>query len=442
MKQKTSHGAQQALAKAFELRQRGDLEGAEKTLRQLLRADPRVSPAFHLLGLVRFQRGDLKEAQELVERAVKLAPNDVDAWRNLGNICVDRGSPERAEECFRVVLRLHPQDVAARGQMALILEESGRVEEAIGELRILLRMAPNELDAMRILARLLRQTKQHGEEVIVARELMRRCPHDPALKPALARSYFLWFDSVDRDKDKALSVLKEWLTFDPSDPIAQHMMAALSGDNAPPRASDQYVERHFDEFAATFDDVLDSLGYCGPKLIEDAIRAVDPEPRGAYVVADLGCGTGKSVPIVRPWARTLIGVDLSSKMLELAQRRGGYDELVHAELSVFLAGRTAALDLAICADTLIYFGELTQLFKKIAGALRPGGRFFATAELLESESTPYRLFEGGRYTHSRGYLTKTLEEAGLVVEQIASGRLRVEYGNPVNALVMTARRPQ
>ncbi len=425
----------------MELQQQGQLDAAEALLREALAREPRLPGAAHALGLLRYHQGDLTEAQQLLGRAVEVEPASVDAWRNLGNLCGESGALARAEECFRRVLQLRPGDIPARGNLAMLLEQSGRAEEALRELRELVRIAPGEIGARNLLARLLRQHEQHEEEVTVARELHRLRPGD-ASRRALSRSYFLWFDSVDRDREKARQVLAEWAAFDPDDPVARHMLAAYSGNDPPPRASDGYVERHFDEFAATFDDVLGNLQYRGPELMEEALRLADPTPLARHAVADLGCGTGRCGPLVRPWARTLVGVDLSQKMLDGARKRGGYDRLVHQELTAFLQGQPGALDLVVCADTLNYFGDLGPLFAALARALSPGGRFIATVELLEAEQDggTFELRVSGRYGHAEGYLAGELARVGLTVEHRAVADLRMEHGRFARALVVTARR--
>ncbi len=258
-------------------------------------------------------------------------------------------------------------------------------------------------------------------------------------------------------------MLAEWAAFDPTDPVARHMLSAHTGEAAPPRASDGYVERHFDEFAATFDDVLGSLQYRGPELVEQALRRVDPTPKAQHRTADLGCGTGRCGPLVRPWARTLEGVDLSQKMLDQARKLGAYDRLVHEEVTAYLQHRAGALDLVVCADTLPYIGDVGPLFAALARALAPGGRFLATVELLESDGapspgddggsarrsaelcpqTPGRTFEllvAGRYAHDEGYVTGALQGVGLTVEHCAPADLRLEHGRFARALVVTARR--
>ena len=71
-------------------------------------------------------------------------------------------------------------------------------------------------------------------------------------------------------------------------------------------------------------------------------------------------------------------------MIEQARRRGGYDELVVAELCAFMRERPEAFDAIVSADTLVYFGALEEVCQAAHHALRPGGLFVFTVEALLS----------------------------------------------------------
>ena len=66
---------------------------------------------------------------------------------------------------------------------------------------------------------------------------------------------------------QAAEVYAAWLGRDPDNPVARHMAAALSGTHVPPRADDRYVASVFDQYAASFDDHLQQLGYRAPELV-------------------------------------------------------------------------------------------------------------------------------------------------------------------------------
>src|SRR5260370_26931297 len=106
------------------------------------------------------------------------------------------------------------------------------------------------------------------------------------------------------------------------------MLAALTGEDVPARASSGYVRTVFDRFAESFDEKLHSLDYRARQLVSAAVAAAFGAGRGDLEVLDAGCGTGLCGPLLRPYARRLVGVDLSSAMLQRAGLRGCYDALV------------------------------------------------------------------------------------------------------------------
>jgi len=109
-----------------------------------------------------------------------------------------------------------------------------------------------------------------------------------------------------------------------------------------------------------------TLGYVDRLL--DGLR-----PRAT--VLDLGCGTGN--PIARHIIDRgfhVVGVDQSQKMLAIAQRVIPEAELIHADMiDVQLTQQFAA---AILWDSAFHVQreQHERIYRKVAGALEPGGR--------------------------------------------------------------------
>jgi predicted TPR repeat methyltransferase len=169
-------------------------------------------------------------------------------------------------------------------------------------------------------------------------------------------------------------------------------------------------------------------------MLEDAAG----EPSRSLDVLDAGCGTGLCGPLIAPYARYLVGVDLSSRMLAQAEQRKVYDELVKRELTAFLADAHGAFDVIVSADTLVYFGSLHDVVAAAAHALRSGGRFIFTVEEIGADGgDEYVIRPHGRYSHSRDYIESVLIAADLQPE-IERADLRLEAGDPVPGLVVRA----
>src|SRR5207249_4414138 len=124
---------------------------------------------------------------------------------------------------------------------------------------------------------------------------------------------------------KAADILEEWLTEEPENPIARHMLAACTGRDVPNRASNGFIEATFDTFASSFESKLERLSYRAPALVAAMLEHSDLKPSKCLDVLDAGCGTGLCCPLVLPYARILVGVDLSEGMFAHEKKKHVYD---------------------------------------------------------------------------------------------------------------------
>src|SRR5262249_19843799 len=112
---------------------------------------------------------------------------------------------------------------------------------------------------------------------------------------------------------EAAECLREVLRRRPDDPLAQHLLAAITSAPTPKQSPAGYVSGLFDSYADHYDQhLLSKLGYCGPQLLREALG---PAAAPALDILDLGCGTGLGGLRFQDLARSLTGVDLSPRML-------------------------------------------------------------------------------------------------------------------------------
>lgn len=436
----------EAIGRALHLAQTGRLDAADAAFRRVLERAPRHGHALHFRAMLLQQRGDTPQAIAHLERAVEALPQDLDARNNLANLYILSERLDEAEAALRAVVAAAPDFAPARFNLGVLLRRTKRAEEAIAELRAAVRLAP-DIDGYMELAEAQRATGRFEAAVAALRRAWALGPRSEELRRRLSRAYALFVDWLERSGAESAVVLGhvgDWLLIDPEHPVALHTRASHGGAEAPQHCSTGYVTATFDEFAGSFDEVMEKLGYVGVERSANALLAAmgpatDP---AAAVVADLGCGTGAMAPLVRARCRRLLGVDLSPRMLEAARARGLYDELVEADLTTWLEQSPGSLDAAVCADTLIYIGDPAPFVRAAASALKPGGLLVITAETLPADDPePFRLRKRGRYAHRETHLALELRRVGLQVlaaEPIAS--LRIEFGEGVPAVVLTARR--
>jgi predicted TPR repeat methyltransferase len=417
------------------LHQQGRLEEAEQAYLAVLAADQGNASALHFLGVLRHQQGQSLQAIQLVRRAIELRPDYVDAVNNLGNILQQMGAPVDAIDSYRRALELRPDHPGASHNLGVVLRKVKRFEESAKVHEKNVEKWPGELEHYYALASAYKDMARFEDAVATLRKALAIRAEPDGYRRLGHMLYGL------RRVEEAADIYRSWLAAEPESPIAKHMLSACTGEDVPARAGDAFVASVFDGFADTFDDVLNRLEYRAPALVGGALQRIEGEPRAALDVADAGCGTGLLAQHLRPYARRLVGVDLSSKMLEKAAKREIYDELLTAELTWYLGSMPQAFDIVASSDTLVYFGDLGPVLAAAAASLRPGGRLLFTLEHANEAEAPagYRLHPHGRYSHTEGYVRKALAAAGFGEVEAEQERLRWEGRGYVAGLVLAAR---
>ena len=423
---------EEAMSLAIRLHKNEQFAEAEDVYGRILELVPDHPDVLHFSGILAHQQGKSEQAIALIEKSLAIVPDQADCYSNLGNIFQARGRLEEGIAAYQRAIELNPGHANAHSNLGVLLRAQGKLTEAEASYRTAIRLSPEHIDAYTNLGILLAAQKRLPEAIACYCKVITLKPSHPDARRLLALAH-----TTVGEIDKARDIFAEWLGEEPENPIAQHMLAACSGEQVPVRASDAYVETVFDGFAASFDSKLARLAYRAPSLVAAMVTELPIEPSKSLDVLDVGCGTGLCGPLLAPYARRMVGVDLSAKMLVQAEERHVYDALVKGELTAYLADSVGAFDLVVSADTLVYFGALEAVVGAAAAAMRPGGRLIFTVEEWVNGTGEFCLSPHGRYTHARPYVERVLADAGLRPE-IVSADLRTEGGVPVAGLVVRA----
>lgn len=363
----------------------------------------RLSPGHPALRLHRAQclrrLGRFGDAGQAFYELVQADPNLLEAWRGLAAVNAALGSTDSALECRRRAQALQPADPELQLELAIALLLDGHADEAVSELEALL--ADNAADAQ-IWAWLGRARLKLGQS------------------------------------EAARAAFDEAQARDPDDAVVAHFRAALSGE-LPAGVESEYIRRLFDDFAGHFDSTLvGKLAYATPARLAEFIRA---QAGGDFAsVLDLGCGTGLMAVELAGEGRTIDGVDLSPRMLDVARGKGLYRTLYAGEVLEFLRAADAQWDLIVAADVFVYVADLAPVFAAAFDRLPAGGAFAFSIELSATGATELPP-ETGRYRHAPTVLREQLTACGFVdiVEQQVE--IRREKGEPVAGVLMLAKRP-
>ncbi len=426
---------EEAMAIAVLFQKHGKLADAEDVYRRVLEIWPDHVDALHFSGVLAHQQGRSEDGLALIDRSLALNAEQADCYNNRGIILKALRRLDEAAEAYRRAIALNPRQANAHSNLGVLLRAEGRFAEAEAEYRQAIAIAPDHADAYHNLGALLASRGRTKEAVECFCRVTTLSPEHRETRRLLAIAHCMLGET-----EKAVAIVEKWIADEPANPVARHMLAACSGQRVPPRAPDDYVEKVFDDFASSFEAQLERLSYRAPAIVNALVADAGLTPSKALVVLDAGCGTGLCGSFMAPYARRLVGVDLSGRMLERAAEKHVYDELHKSELVTFIQNHPDEYDLIVSADTLVYFGELEDAVNAMAAGLREGGSVVFTVESLESGAPGpgYRLQTHGRYCHHRDYVEGLLARTGFE-SSILRAELRMEAGAPVAGLAVRAR---
>ena len=402
---------------------------------QALRLNPSYAMAFANRGNALRKLGRAKEAVDSYERALALRSPYPDAACNRAAALIDLGQPQAALEGAERALASQPRYAPALCVRANALYLLRRLRDAVEGYDHALAVDPTMAEAHAGRGMALHRLRRFDEA-------LRSYERALALRPEHAvthehRAATLLALGRQPEAIKAYQCARRIRQAQDGDTSqVDFALAALGVGKAPQRAPQAYVKALFDQYAGHFDQHLtEVLDYRTPAAIDAALRRAGVDAGGD--VLDLGCGTGLCAPYLKPPARSLVGVDLSERMLDKARETGLYDRLACARKAAMSAQESAGADLVVAADVFVYFGDLAEVFAQVARILRPGGAFCLSTETCEGEG--FVLQASNRYAHAAGYLRRLADAHGFQVALLESSPLRSENGVPIVGQVAVLR---
>lgn len=355
----------------------------------------------------------------LLERAARLA---------------EAGDAAGAYAAARAALDLRPDARQLLTLAARLALDAGHAQDAVDLARESAQLDANDAEAAILLGRAAFAVGRLPEAIEALQRAIRLSPDDAAARVELGRA---WLAAAE--PEKALPHLRRAAALDPRDTHgAGTWLAAAEGGPAaelPPA----FVRALFDQYADRFDaELRDVLGYRAPEALAQLTARIIGAPGGDLDVLDLGCGTGLSGESFRPFARALIGVDLSPRMAEKARARGLYARVDVGDMTA--AMNTAdVFHLIVAVDALGYVGDLAPIFRAAQGALRPGGRFAATVE-TNPDADAVVLSAARRFRHGENHVRRIAVETGFAFVAREEIVLRRDRGQPVAGLAFVLAR--
>lgn len=152
----------------------------------------------------------------------------------------------------------------------------------------------------------------------------------------------------------------------------------------------EQVARTYDDWAADYDSSMLKAGYRHPMICLGLLTRYVPADAGP--VLDAGQGTG----LVGEWLKVLgygevAGFDVSEGMLEVARRKGVYDDLRKAALGEGLPYDAGSFAACVCAGVFTIGHAGAEGLDDLLRVVRPGGTVVVTVkdQLYESDFGPH-----------------------------------------------------
>lgn len=437
------------------LLQLGKIEEAKEDILSAIKINPNNAEYYIALGNIAKRENELSQALVYFQKALVLQPNHAEVHNHLGILYYQSEDFDKALYHYAQATHLKPDYVHAHFNLGLLFVKQGKIQFAIRQFTNVSELIPDFLPALKYLAELYWQEQDARKAIHYYQAALHVDASDFDVnynlgvaamttgQLALAKEQFekiiqLNHRHIDamincaavylklNEESHAINTYKQILSVQADHPIATYMLHALEGTEVPAAAPIEYTENLFDHYAKDYDTQMKQiLRYQLPELIEDALMPYLTEKKD---ILDLGCGSGLIGAMLQPYRPKIIGIDLSSRMLDVAKHKQCYDQLIHADLIKGMCELTQQFDFIIAADVFVYIGDLSSVFTEVKKLLKPKGLFCFSTEIA---SAGYQLQVSARYAHAPSYIHTLAEENGFEMMKGEEVILRYQNDQPV-----------
>lgn len=413
---------------------RRKLTEAAERLNAVAKSAP-LDPRVYLIGMeLADAAGDPKKAEEAVRRAVQLMPDWPVAVTELALLLARQNRFEEAIIQAQRAMELDGESPDVIGRVIDVAHRTQSLHLAVQWLERAAKIMPKSVNIQNWLARDLRATGEPQKAIAIYDSLLAATPGNPQF--LLGRAQTL-LDMEQRDRAHADT--QALLALDPSNE-EYHYWNELAQGRTPPRQPAGMVRALYDGMADVYDQrVVALLKYKAPRDVAARIKQLYPGTK--LNLLDLGCGTGLLGACLGRIDGGMIGVELSTRMIEQAARHGVYDRFHNVDLLDALQETPDSLyDVIAALDVFIYVGELARAIPNARRVLRDGGHFIFTCETAGEDEADLELRLTQRYAHKASHVESLCRAAGFADVSLEPQVLRYEQMLPVQGFLVVAKK--
>ena len=336
------------------------------------------------------KKGDFQEAENLYKKILKANPNHYQSLGNLGFLAIQSKKYDASKKLLERTIQINPRDAEAHNNLGNVYYLRGEHRQAVSCYQKALKWNPNVSEFYSNLGNLFQDLRKFDKAINLYNQAL-------ALDPKNSRVYS-------------------------SRETAQHLLNSQAGVTTK-IAPEDYIQALFDDYAKRFDcHLTTTLGYKVPQLLVNNLYTLVGKNLIFDNAIDLGCGTGLSGKEFRPISKRLVGIDLSPKMIEIADGKKIYDLIKNIEVNKYLETKAEKYDLFIATDLLVYVGDLTRLFSNISKTSKSKAIFLFSTESTQNKD--YILTNQGRYAHSEEYIRQLAKLNKFTILNVENATIR------------------
>jgi tetratricopeptide (TPR) repeat protein/peroxiredoxin len=195
---------------------------ARRYLEQAINFQPNYPEAWNNLGMIAAQEGHADEAIRNFQRSLQLRPNYAVALVNLGNLYRRQGNSDDARKLFTTALEAEPNDPEANYSLGMVYAHQDQLHDALRYLEKAVSVRPDYADALNNLGVLYIREQRYPEAEARLKTCIRVSPNFDQAYLNLARLYVLLHED-----DRAKEVLHSLLQIQPDHKMAQQALEML-----------------------------------------------------------------------------------------------------------------------------------------------------------------------------------------------------------------------
>jgi predicted TPR repeat methyltransferase len=345
------------------------------------------------------------------------------------------GDLRKAADLCKYILDNDPEFAYGYYLMSALFMKTGNLDKALVFVDMAIKRAP-DIAIFHMQQGLLYSTQKKW---LAAEKSFRKAA---AIQPDDISAMEQLFASLmeQKKKDEAQAVMEKLLTLQSKNPIAQHFLAIMRGDNVETTPK-EYVKKLFNDSAESFDNHMQRiLSYNVPSQLADLIRSLPQmKHKSSLSLLDLGCGTGLVAETLLDITSLRAGVDLSQKMLDQAQNKQLYTELHDSDIIEFMLASDYKFDLVVAADVLVYIGNLQPFFNAVRKVLANEGLLAFSVE-KEDAHNEFHLNTSGRYSHNLIYIKLLAQKENYNILIQKETVLRIEKNESVKGILFVLKK--